>query len=415
MNRSFLRWFYVGVQFVMLAVSIPKVATLFHAYDTQTMGPLVGGVDLRSWLVGIAIDLTATFTTWAAMAKYDESRKRTALLAPGLIILFCTALSVVANYEDAATQHPAQYASVSIFSNPALLINPVLISAPPVLVLLLILLVPSVLAQPRIKSASEIAAEADEAEARVFAEARIREAKARANARVRGAQIEGLASNASVVAKRIGLTKDEPVEDTDIDVAISPQSTYQEQGSETTLAHTAASDSFAASGIIEAPSGRVSRAMWNSMTLKERVTRSGLITAQEIAEVLAISTAHARKLAADVRASDDSQPSVPGRSGVAYQALIDALYARRTNDSFAQAQKLEKALGLRKRTRQLHEGGDHGEATHTGDSGRIGGTVEYRPDSSVGAGTQAQDQVSQDWPDAAYSHNGHSRVRPAAD
>jgi hypothetical protein len=141
MNRSFLRWFYIGVQFVMLAVSIPKVATLFHAYDTETMGPLIGGVDLRSWLVGIAIDLTATFTTWAAMAKYDESRKRISLLAPALIILFCTALSVVANYEDAATQNPAQYANINLFTQPALLINPVLISAPPVLVLLLILLV----------------------------------------------------------------------------------------------------------------------------------------------------------------------------------------------------------------------------------------------------------------------------------
>ena len=340
MNRSFLRWFYVGVQFVMLAVSIPKVATLFHAYDTETMGPLVGGVDLRSWLVGIAIDLTATFTTWAAMAKYDESRKRTALLAPGLIILFCTALSVVANYEDAATQNPEQYAHINLFTQPALLINPMLISAPPVLVLLLILLVPSVLAQPRIKSAQEIAAEADEAEAKVLAEARIREAKARANARVRGAQIAGWTDNASVVAKRIGLSKDEPVDEAETveipAIQLPPEPHFDP----------------AASGIIEAPSGRVSRAMWNSMTLKERVIRSGLITAQEIAEVLAISTAHARKLAADVRASDVDQPSVPGRSGVAYQALIDALYTRRTNESFAQAQKLEKALGLRKRNRQ---------------------------------------------------------------
>ncbi len=38
MKRGFLRWFYIGVQFVMLAVSIPKVATLFHAYDPADDG-----------------------------------------------------------------------------------------------------------------------------------------------------------------------------------------------------------------------------------------------------------------------------------------------------------------------------------------------------------------------------------------
>src|SRR5690242_17808672 len=152
MNRNFLRWFYVAVQFVMLAVSIPKVATLFHAYDTETFGLVFGGIDLRSWSVGIAIDLTATFTTWAAMAKFEETRSRTALFAPALIILVCTALSVIANYEDAATIAPEQYAGISLFTHPALLINPILISAPPILVLLLILLVPSVLARPRLRS-----------------------------------------------------------------------------------------------------------------------------------------------------------------------------------------------------------------------------------------------------------------------
>jgi hypothetical protein len=410
MNRGFLRWFYIGVQFVMLAVSIPKVATLFHAYDKEVMGPLIGGVDLRSWLVGIAIDLTATFTTWAAMAKYDESRKRTALLAPGLIILFCTALSVVANYEDAATQNPAQYAHINLFTQPALLINPVLISAPPVLVLLLILLVPSVLAQPRIRSAAEIAAEADEQEAKVFAEARIREAKARANARVRGAQIEGLASNASVVAKRIGLSKDEPEAhtiDTSADTIDTPPHAIE-------LTADVSSHLFdpAASGIIEAPNGRASRAMWNSMSLRERVTRSGLITAQEIAEVLAISQAHARKLMAEIRASESDQPAVPGRKGVPYQTLIDALYTRRTSESFAQAQKLEKALGLRRRQRQ---GADNAEPTYPDHSGRTGATVEYRPDGGLGISTQAEDQERENWQDQAYSHNGHSRVRPAAD
>src|SRR5689334_9835841 len=98
MRRGFLRWFYLAVQFVMLAVSIPKVATLFHAYDLQTLGPLVGDIDLRSWLVRIAIDLTATFTTWAAMHRYEESRSHLSLFAPAFIILVCTGLSVVANY-----------------------------------------------------------------------------------------------------------------------------------------------------------------------------------------------------------------------------------------------------------------------------------------------------------------------------
>src|SRR5690349_19646133 len=75
MNRAFLRWFYVAVQFIMLAVSIPKVATLFHAYDPQVMGPTIAGIDSRNWLVGIAIDLTATITTWAAMAKCEATGK----------------------------------------------------------------------------------------------------------------------------------------------------------------------------------------------------------------------------------------------------------------------------------------------------------------------------------------------------
>jgi hypothetical protein len=191
MNRNFLRWFYVAVQFVMLAVSIPKVAMLFHAYDVQTMGPLIGGVDLRSWLVGIAIDLTATFTSWAAMHKFAESSKRSTLIAPAFIILACTGLSVIANYEDAATLQPEQYAHVSLLTQPALAINPILISAPPVLVFLLILLVPSVLAQPRIKTAKEIAAEAS-----------MKAAQAKANAKVRTAQVDGLADTVGTLVKR---------------------------------------------------------------------------------------------------------------------------------------------------------------------------------------------------------------------
>ncbi len=214
MNRTFLKWFYLAVQFVMLAVSIPKVATLFHAYDTETYGLVWGGLDLRSWAVGIAIDLTATFTTWAAMAKYDESRSRLGLFAPGLIILACTGLSVVANYEDAATLTPTQYAGISLFEHPALLVNPLLISAPPILVFLLIILVPSVLAQPRIKSAEEIEAETSEREAMIAAQGRLKEAKVRANAKVRNAQIQGLASNVSTVTGKVIEKATETVERT---------------------------------------------------------------------------------------------------------------------------------------------------------------------------------------------------------
>ena len=79
-----------------------------------------------------------------------------------------------------------------------------------------------------------------------------------------------------------------------------------------------------------------------------------MITAQEVAEVLGVGVAHARKLMVGVRASDDGQRAPMGRKGVPYQALVDALYARRSNESFVQAQKLEKALGLRRRNKQLH-------------------------------------------------------------
>ncbi len=88
------------------------------------------------------------------------------------------------------------------------------------------------------------------------------------------------------------------------------------------------------------------------MSLKQRVTESGVISPQEVAEVLGISLSHARNLTKGVEAPAEK---VPGRSGVAYMALIDALYEKRSRDSFAQAQKLETALGVRKKyTRQLH-------------------------------------------------------------
>ncbi len=323
MNRVFLRWFYVAVQFVMLAVSIPKVATLFHAYDKETMGPLIGGVDIRSWLVGIAIDLTATFTTWAAMARFDESRKRSALLAPALIILFCSALSVVSNYEDAATQNPEQYASVSLFTHPALLINPVLISAPPVLVLLLILLVPSVLARPRIKSSEEIEAETAEQEAQILARARVRTARAQANAQVRTAQLRGLVGTVTAVANKPDETVELPMRD-----KLEP-----------------ADDNSPA---LAQPQAKMTRAMWQAMKLSDRVLQSGVITPQEVAEVLGISLSHARNL---TKAVENGTQKVEGRSGVSYNDLIDSLYNQRNRNSYDWARRLELALGVRKRNR----------------------------------------------------------------
>lgn len=326
MNRDFLRWFYVGVQFIMLAVSIPKVATLFHAYDKETMGPPIAGVDLRSWLVGIAIDLTATFTTWAAMAKYDESRKRSALLAPAVIILFCSALSVVANYEDAATQNPEQYANISLFTHPALLINPVLISAPPILVLLLILLVPSVLARPRIRTAAEIEAEAEEQEARITAEARVREAKVRANARVRDTRLKGWAETVSAVTK-----KPEEV------LALPPMVVEADPPGDE----------------VPAPVTKMTRALWQALKLPDRALQSGVITPQEVAEVLDISVSHARNLIKGVESG--TQKVEGGWSGVSYNDLIAALYDQRNKNSYTWARKLETMLGVRKRVRQIQD------------------------------------------------------------
>jgi hypothetical protein len=323
-SRGFLRWFYVSVQFVMLAVSIPKVATLFHAYDQQSFGLAWGGIDIRSWMVGIVIDLCSAVTTMAALAKYEESRRRLELLAPAVIIAVCTGLSVVANYEDAATLQPEQYANISLFTHPALLINPILISAPPILVLLLILLVPSIMARSRIKTAAEIEAEANEQVALIAAKGRVSIAKAERSAQVLSARIQGFQANVNAAVGKVeerALAKN----------AEKPR----------TLPEAAESD---------VPTVPTTRAVWNTLSLKERVIRSGLISPQEIAEVLGISLTHARNLTREVKAE---APSVPGRTGVPYQTLIDALYDKRTRESFAQAHKLESVLGGKKRLQVL--------------------------------------------------------------
>jgi hypothetical protein len=330
MNRSFLRYFFLAVQFVMLAVSIPKVAMLFHAYNSEQLGMLIGGIDIQSWCVGLAIDLTATVTTWAALQKYEATGKRLSLLAPGFIIAVCSSLSVIANYEAAATLHPAQYTDVSIFTQPALYINPLLISAPPVIVLLLILIVPSVLAQPRLKTAHEIAAETDQEEALIVAQARLREVRARTNAQVRSAQVGGLADTFGVVAKHAGLTRGAQSEDGEPRGQDEANRAAQVQDT----AH-------------------YTRAMWNALPLKDRVLKSEIISAQEASEVLGVKPTRARELMKGVRTADTEGRAVKNRTGVLYMALVESLYDRRTPEGAAQARKLETALGLRRRARSL--------------------------------------------------------------
>jgi hypothetical protein len=317
----------------------PKVATLFYAYERSPLGPEVWGLDLVSWLVGLSIDLCAALTTWAAMNKFAESRKRRDLMPSAVIILFCSGLSIVANYEDAATLRPEQYAVVSIFTHPALLINPVLISSPPMLVLLLIPLVPAVLARARVKTVEEIAAETAQQIALINAKAELKETKARNNAKVRQAQLGGLADSACLLMKRAGIAKEAQLDGHDV-------LPLPETDSEPEPLPEQSAD-LSTSGIFELPGHQVSRAMWNLMSLKQRVQQSGLITVPEVAEVLDVSQPSARELASGVR--DGDQPALPGRNGVGYKALIDALYDHRTNSSLGQAQKLEKALGVRKR------------------------------------------------------------------
>jgi hypothetical protein len=212
-------------------------------------------------------------------------------------------------------------------------------------VFLLILLVPSVLAQPRLRSVEEIAAEASQDEALIAAKARVREARARANARVRGAQVSGLADTMGVLAKRTGLAKGAQPDEQEAHTPDDTDRALSSRWSDT--------PDLSDSGLLQIPSVNVSRAMWNAMTTRDRVLKSGIVSVQEVSEVLSVSMTRARELVKEVHIPDEDKRSVPGRSGVPYTALIDTLYERRSNESFAQAQKLEKALGLRKRTRQL--------------------------------------------------------------
>ena len=166
----------------------------------------------------------------------------------------------------------------------------------------------------------------------------------RANAQIRNAQVGGFADTLGVVAKRAGIgTSVQPVvieERTPTDYDRAPEAPE--------------------SALVPVTTAQTTRAMWNTMNLKDRVVKSGIISAQEVAEVLGVSLTRARELVKGVNTSDSEQRAVQGRSGVSYQALIDTLYERRTKDSFAQAQKLVTALGLRRRSRQLQAVPDDG-------------------------------------------------------
>lgn len=338
---KYLRWFYIAVQFVMLAVSIPKVATLFHAYNPDPIGGTFAGLDLTSWMVGIAIDCCAAVTTLAALHKFEATRSRLGLYAPALIILCCTGLSVIANYEDAATLAPSQYAHVALFTHPALLINPLLISAPPMLVFLLILLVPSVLAEPKLRTAEEIEAATQEQELLIAAKGRLKRAQAEENARVRQTRVRGFMATVDAIAPEPDIS---PLSNRGNGVDIAPN-----------IAPTVDADPGPEDdpeppddppptppqlSLIPMPAVKMTKAMWQAMPLQERVIKSGVIMPQEVADVLGISVAQARAITKDVTGNI----RVSGRTGVSYSALIDSLYDQ---DSYEQAHKLEDALGLR--------------------------------------------------------------------
>lgn len=210
-NPKFLKWCFVAAQFMLLLVTIPNVGSFFGAYDLHSAGPhlpwILSGLtagDLKHLLTGVAIDGIVVVTTMAAMNRYEASRRTWELIPHALIILVMATYSAAANYEDAAMVRPAQYEHISFWQATAWTVNPILVAALPFAVVLMNVLVPSILARPRIKTAREIEMETAEREKRIEAEARIKAAKARANAAVRGEQLRGMAATAAA-AKEQGL------------------------------------------------------------------------------------------------------------------------------------------------------------------------------------------------------------------
>jgi hypothetical protein len=331
MKRNWLHWFYVIAQFALMAISIPRVALLFHNYSTEDIGPLLGGIDLQSWLGGGIIDLVVAVTTTGALRKFGVTGKRSSLIPAFIVIFPCVAFSMVANFEDAALKNPQLYAHITVVTVPALVLNPLILSGLPLIVLIFVAVAPMIATKPALKSAEEIMAEANEAEAKILAQGRIREAKARVNASVRGTQLRGFVGNVSALRNQ----PEEPVSVPRLPEVRSEPRLEQDFGS---------------SGIIPLPT-KMTRTLWNAMPLKERVNQSGLITPQEIADILGISLSHARNLVKGFE-----KQTVQGRSGYPYQELIDSIYARRTKDSFDWARKLETTLKPKRRSLQVVPG-----------------------------------------------------------
>jgi len=198
-----------------------------------------------------------------------------------------------------------------------------------VIVLLLIIVVPSVLARPRMKTPAEIEAETAHQLALIVAKNKIR-----------GAQLGGWKEALGAVTGRAEVplpdAYDARTDELPMRAPTNEPSAPKQQGQPMT------------------------KRMWDAVTFKTRVLQSGLITAAETAEVLGVGPSQARKVIKEVRDSVGEEARIPGRTGVPYQALIDALYARKTTDGVAQAKKLERALGLNK-TRALHAVTDAGD------------------------------------------------------
>lgn len=308
-----LEFFYLTVQFVMLLVSVPKVALLLHNYDAMpSFGPTPLGVGLISWFGGVAIDATAALTSWAALQKYAASRQRADLLPPSIIIGVCTLFSFIANYESAAVMHPLQYEHITLIRFSASLVNPLVVAMPPLIVLLLIAIVPSVMSTPRIKTAEEWQAEAAAEEAKQQAEARKKIARAQANAAIRSEQVKGMITTAAAAkdSAAVNLFGRQQAVEQSADCSTGDHGDDDPNGGgglphdRVANGHDAthsAAQSFP--GLVrmgKAPVSQPNRAAYNRMPLHRRAAESGVLTARDLVEALGISDSQARSYLLDI-------------------------------------------------------------------------------------------------------------------
>jgi hypothetical protein len=367
---SALKWFYTIVQFVMLAVSIPKVALFFHAYDATSMfGPLVMGVDVPSWAAGFAIDLCAAFTGWAALTRFEATRRRSGLVAPAIIIAACTGISLLANYEYAVLHTTGAYDAIPW----ATAVNPIVVAAPPFLVLLFIALVPSILAEPRIKTAAEIAAESAQDVALVEARARLSAAKAQANARVRAAQLGGLVNTAKATVAAV-----RGAEETNGDA--QPPDGPDGSGGGGGLSHTYAlgtdADTHAAALLDSGEraalrndtgsrrsAGR-GRGSARPLPLHKRVVaQGGMVRPADLAEALGIGETRTREMLKDALGVEHAGDTPTGRLEMHADDLLRVFRSRRSIAYRAHVATLEAAL---KRGRAPRESAADDRAPATG-------------------------------------------------